>query len=60
MGILDRLLRRKDDHDKWLADHPGKGNFTIDASPVTPAEQAATRARMESGLGGQRGTGDPA
>ena len=50
MGILDKIFRRKANHDEWLEKNPGKGSFTIDASPVTPAEQAATRARMEAEL----------
>jgi hypothetical protein len=50
MGILDKLLRRNrdDDHEKWLAAHPGKGHMPKAEPIVSDDEQAATRARMEA------------
>jgi hypothetical protein len=54
MGILDKLLRRKPDHDQWLADHAGKGKVTMDAPAISEADEAATRSRMEAELVEQR------
>ncbi|MGE0597881.1 MAG: hypothetical protein AB7J35_12060 [Dehalococcoidia bacterium] len=54
MGILDKLLRRKPDHDQWLADHPGKGKVTMSAPAISEADEAATRSRMEAELTEQR------
>lgn len=54
MGILDKILRRKTDHDQWLKDHPGKGKVTMDAPSISAADEAATRSRMEEELSQQR------
>lgn len=54
MGILDKLLRRKPDHDAWLAANPGKGKATVDAPDISADESAAMRSRMESELAEQR------
>lgn len=54
MGILDRLMRRKTDHETWLANHPGKGRITMDAPGISASEEAATRDRMERELSEQR------
>lgn len=55
MGILDKLFRRNRDadHEKWLADHPGKGKMTMTEPIVSDAEQAATRTRMENEMADQ-------
>jgi hypothetical protein len=54
MGILDKLLRRKDNHDEWLAKNPGKGKVTMEAPGISADEEAATRSRMEGELDAQR------
>ena len=54
MGILDKLLRRKPDHEEWLRQHPGKGRVTMDAPAISAAEEAATRSRMEDEMDAQR------
>jgi hypothetical protein len=56
MGILDKLFRRnrEADHDKWLAEHPGKGRVTMDAPSVSLEDEANTRSRMEAELSAQR------
>lgn len=59
MGILDRLLRRKTDHNEWLAAHPGKGKMTMTEPIVSDAEQAATRARMEAEMDRKNHQNDP-
>lgn len=50
MGILDKLFRRdrEADHEKWLANNPGKGKMNMTEPIVSDDEQAATRARMEA------------
>jgi|GEM_PF-4974822 len=50
MGILDKLLRRnrEAEHDRWLAEHPGKGRPKMSEPIVSDAEQAAMRQRMEA------------
>lgn len=58
MGILDKLLRRKGDHDEWLRQHPGKGRVTMDAPAVSAADEAATRSRMEDEMDAQRAKRD--
>lgn len=60
MGILDKLLRRKPDHDQWLANHPGKGKVTMDAPTISASDEAATRSRMEAELSEQRNKRDNA
>ncbi len=59
MGILDRLLRRKVNHDDWLAAHPGKGKMTMTEPIVSDAEQAATRSRMEAEMDRKNRQTDP-
>lgn len=54
MGILDRLLRRKPDHEAWLRAHPGKSSVNMDAPGISAADEAATRSRMEGELSEQR------
>ena len=54
MGILDKLLRRKDTHEEWLEKNPGKGKVTMGAPGVSADEEAATRSRMEGELDAQR------
>lgn len=51
MEWLNKLLRRRGDHDKWLAAHPGKGGFSLPPTTETDAaDQARARALMESEL----------
>ena len=54
MGILDKLLRRKDNHEEWLEKNPGKGKVTMEAPGISADEEAATRSRMEGELDAQR------
>lgn len=54
MGILDKLFRRKDNHEEWLAKNPGKGKVTMEAPGVSAEDEAATRSRMEGELDAQR------
>ena len=56
MGILDKLFRRnrEADHEKWLANNPGKGRVTMDAPSVSLEDEENTRARMEAELDAQR------
>ena len=56
MAFFDKLFRRnrEADHDKWLAEHPGKGRVTMDAPSVSMEDEANTRSRMEAELSAQR------
>ena len=60
MGILDKLLRRKPDHEAWLKANPGKRKVTMDAPDISAAESASMRSRMESELDEQRNKRDNA
>jgi hypothetical protein len=50
MGFLRRLLGRERDHDKWLADHPGKDSKKSAPLAVDEEEQARVREHMEQDL----------
>jgi len=56
MKLLDKLFKRDSEasHDKWLAEHPGKGKHTMEAPSISEDEGAATRQRMEDELDAQR------
>ena len=58
MGIFDRFFKRKNDHEKWLEDHPGKGKVTMDAPAISADDEANTRSRMEEELAEQRARRD--
>ena len=54
MKLFDKLFRRKDDHETWLAKHPGKGAPTSQPATITPEESQGMRDRMEAELSDQR------
>ena len=59
MSILDRIFKKKSNHEEWLAAHPGKGKMTMTEPIVSDADQAATRSRMEADLNRQNHQNDP-
>lgn len=51
MEWLNKLLRRRGDHEQWLKEHPGKGSLSLPSSTEAQvAEQAKVRATMEAEL----------
>lgn len=61
MSLLDKILRRDnsvESHDRWVEAHPGKGAMPAPPPAVDPAEERATRARMEAELDSQRAKRD--
>ena len=58
MSILNRLFRRGDTHEAWLAKHPGKESVSVEAPSISLNDEAATRSRMEKEMDQQRATRD--
>lgn len=54
MGLLQRILGRKPDHDAWLAKHPGKDSKPAPPMGVSQAEQDRMRGQMEGDIAEQR------
>jgi hypothetical protein len=57
MKFLDKLLHRdRGDagHQKWLAEHPGKGSMATGAPPPNAGYDQASREKMERELASQK------
>ena len=54
MKLFHKLFRRKDDHETWLAKHPGKDAPKSQPATITPEESQDMRDRMEAELSDQR------
>jgi|SwirhisoilCB2_FD_contig_41_8729807_length_365_multi_7_in_0_out_0_1 hypothetical protein len=56
MKFVNKLLHRESEeaaHQKWLAEHPGKGSMATVAPPPNAGYDQASRERMEKELAAQ-------
>lgn len=54
MGILQRLMGRKPNHEEWLATHPGKESTKAPPPSIDVNEQDRMRTQMEGEMNEQR------
>jgi hypothetical protein len=60
MKLFDRILKREHDHERWLAEHPGKAalaHLPIVSAAEMQRAAARTRRLMEEELEAQRSRG---